>query len=178
MEKKGLNPNYVSLHQHSIGSLRDGIMKVTDHVNFALQKNKKYVAITDHGSISEWIELYNQAKSNDLTPIFGIEGYVHIDRDKYLEDHEGRPNHVVLLALNEEGYKNIIKIHNDAWRHFYKKPIMSYDYIEENNEGVVLTTACLGGTLSRYLEEKDFANADKFIKRMKKSFSGRFFIEL
>lgn len=153
-------------------------MKVSDHVNFAIENDKKYVAITDHGSISEWIDLYNQAKQNGITPIFGIEGYVHVDREKYLEEHEGRPNHIVLLALSEKGYKNIIKIHNDAWRNFYKKPIMSYEYIEENSEDIVVTSACLGGTLSRYLEDKDFANADKFVQRMKSSFPDRFFIEL
>jgi DNA polymerase III subunit alpha len=178
MENKGLNPNYVSLHQHSIGSLRDGIMKVEDHVNFALNKGKKYVAITDHGSVAEWIELYNQCAKKDLTPIFGVEGYIKEDRKAFLKNKEGKINHIVLLALNEVGFKNIIKIHNEAWNNFYKKPIMSYDYIEENNEGVVLTTACLSGTLAKYLEEKDFANADKFVERMKDSFGDRFFIEL
>lgn len=178
MEKKGLNPGYVSLHQHSIGSLRDGIMKVADHAKFALDNNKKYVSITDHGSISEWIELYTQCSKTGLTPIFGVEGYVHIDRDKFLEEKEGKTNHIVLLAQNETGFKNIVKIHNDAWQHFYRKPIMSYDFIEEHSKGVIMSTACLGGTLARYLEHKDIASADSYIKRMKKSFPDRFFIEL
>lgn len=178
MANKGLNPGYVSLHQHSIGSLRDGIMKVSDHVKFALDNNKKFVAITDHGSISEWIELYTQCAKVGLTPIFGIEGYVHIDRDWYLENKKGKTNHIVLLAQNEAGFRNIVKIHNDAWDHFYRKPIMSYKFIEEHNEGVILTTACLAGTLARYLEQKDIASADAFIERMKASFPDRFFIEL
>lgn len=179
MEKKGLNPGYVSLHQHSIGSLRDGIMKVSDHINFALDNNKKYVAITDHGSISEWIELYNQCAKNGLIPIYGIEGYVHVDREAYLNKTDTtKTNHIVLLAQNEAGFKNIVKIHNDAWKHFYRKPIMSYDYIIEHSEGVILSTACLGGTLPRYIEQGDFAAADAFIEKMKAAFKDRFFVEL
>lgn len=178
MANKGLNPGYVSLHQHSIGSLRDGIMKVSDHVKFALDNNKKFIAITDHGSISEWIDLYTQCSKVGIKPIYGIEGYIHIDRDSYLENKEGKTNHIVLLALNETGFLNIVKIHNDAWKHFYRKPIMSYDFIEEHSEGVVVGTACLGGTLPRLLEQKDIGAADEFIKRMKAIFDDRFFIEL
>ncbi len=178
MANKGLNPGYVSLHQHSIGSLRDGIMKISDHVKFALDNEKKFVAITDHGSVSEWIELYTQCSKTGIKPIYGIEGYVHIDRDRYLENKEGKTNHVVLLALNETGFKNIIKIHNDAWKHFYRKPIMSYDFIEQHSEGVVVSSACLGGTLPRLIENKEIAKADEFIERMKASFPERFFIEL
>jgi DNA polymerase-3 subunit alpha len=173
-----LNPNYISLHNHSIGSLRDGIMKVSDHIKFALDNNKTHVCITDHGSISEWIELYTQCNKSDVTPIYGVEGYVHLDRGNYLENKKGKPDHIVLLAQNEIGFKNIIKIHNDAWEHHYKKPIMSYDYIKENNEGVIVTTACLAGTLSRLLENEEIDKADIFIKDMKKYFPDRFFIEL
>jgi DNA polymerase-3 subunit alpha len=153
-------------------------MKVGDHVKFALDNDKKYVCITDHGSISEWIEMYNQCSENGLIPIYGVEGYVHEDREKYLEEKEGKPDHVVLLAQNRTGFQNIIKIHNDAWNHFYKKPIMSYDTIARHSEGVIMSTACLGGTLSRYLENKDFSGADNFINRMTSIFGDRFFIEL
>lgn len=172
------NPDFVSLHTHSIGSLRDGIMKVRDHVQFALNNNKKFVSITDHGSVSEWIELYTQCQKEDVTPIYGIEGYIHLDRGKYLEEKEGKPNHIVLMAQNEIGFKNIIKIHNDAWRHFYKKPIMSYDTLFENSEGIIVSTACMSGSLPKYLQANDYAAADAFIQTMKEHFPGKFFVEL
>jgi DNA polymerase-3 subunit alpha len=166
------------MHTHSIGSLRDGIMKVSDHVKFAKDHNKKYVPITDHGSISEWIELHNQAKKEKLTPIYGIEGYISPDRKEYLETKVGKPHHIVLLALNEIGFKNIVKIHNDAWQHFYKRPVMSYETLYDHNEGVIVSSACMNGTLPRFLAEKDFANADKYIEKMLAVFGDRFFIEL
>jgi len=176
---KILNSNYIQIHTHSIGSLRDGIMKVRDHVQFAVKNEKKFVSITDHGSVSEWIELYSQCAKEEITPIYGIEGYIHLDRDSYLEEKDGgKPNHILLLAQNEIGFNNIIKIHNDAWQHFYKKPIMSYDYLFEHSEGIIVGTACMGGTLPRYIQSKDFAEADKFIKKMKKHFPDRFYIEL
>jgi len=173
-----LNPNYTSLHLHSIGSLRDGIMRISDLVTFAKTFNKKYVAVTDHGSISEWIELYNQCRKEGLTPIYGIEGYISRDREKYLESKKGKPEHIVLLALNEEGFQNIIKIHNDSWQHFYKKPIMSYEYLFQHKTGVVVTSACMGGTLPRFLLKKDVVGADEYIELMKSEFGDRFFIEI
>lgn len=175
---KQLNPDFVSLHTHSIGSLRDGIMKVRDHVQFAVKNNKKYVSITDHGSVSEWIDLYTQCAKEDLIPIYGIEGYIHLDRDKYLDDKEGKTNHIILLAQNEIGFNNIIKIHNDAWQHFYRKPIMSYKTLFEHNEGVIVGSACMGGSIPRLLAAKDFAAADKFAEEMKEYFPDRFYIEL
>lgn len=174
-----LNPNYIQGHTHSVFSLRDGIMSVKDHVDFALKNEKKFVAITDHGSIGGWIDQYTQCKKVGITPIFGIEGYIHLDRDVYLEEKDkSKINHIILLAQNEIGFKNIIKIHNDAWQHFYKKPIMSYDYLFEHSEGVIVSTACMSGTLPRLLEQNDFGAADSFVKNMKSHFSSRFFIEL
>lgn len=175
---KLLNSEYVDLHLHSIGSLRDGIMRVNDHVNFAIQNHKKFVAITDHGGISEWIELHNQCKANHLKPIYGVEGYILFNREEYLDKKEGKPEHIVLLALNEFGFKNIIKVHNDAWKHFYKKPIMSYEFLFQHSEGVVASTACMSGTLSRRLLAKDIPGADSFIETMKTNFPERFFVEL
>lgn len=173
-----LNPDYLNLHQHSIGSLRDGIIKPVDIVKWSLANNKKYACITDHGSISEWVSLYTECKNNHITPIFGIEGYILFKRDEYLEKKEGKPEHIVLLALNEIGFYNIVKVHNDAWKHFYKKPIMDYAFLFQHSEGVVATTACASGTLNRRLIAKDFATADEFVETMKKNFPDRFFIEL
>jgi len=175
---KKLNPDFVQLHTHSIGSLRDGIMKVRDHVQFAVKNKKKFVSISDHGSVSEWIELYTQCSREELTPIYGIEGYIHLDRDSYLKEKSGKPNHILLLAQNEIGYKNIIKIHNDAWQHFYKKPIMSYDYLFDHSEGIIVGSSCMSGSLPKFIQAKDFAAADKFIEIMKEHFPDRFYVEL
>jgi len=173
-----INSNYINLHVHSIDSLRDGIMKTSDLVKHALDNNKKYVPITDHGSIGGWIELYNQCRKNKLIPIFGIEGYIRLDRENFLVEKDGKPDHIVLIAQNEIGYRNIIKIHNDSWKHFYRKPIMDYEYLFEHSEGVIAATACMRGTLSQFLVTKNIAEADNFIKLMKKHFPNRFFIEL
>ncbi len=173
-----LNPNYIQIHAHSVGSLRDGILKVRDHVQFAVKNKKKYVAITDHGSVSEWIDLYTQCAKEDIVPIYGIEGYIHLDRDTYLEEKTGKPNHIILLAQNEIGFNNIIKIHNDSWQHFYKKPIMSYKTLFEHNEGVIVSSACMSGSLPKLLTSKNYAEADQFADDMKKHFPDRFYVEL
>ena len=176
---------YINLHVHSIGSLRDGILKIEDLVEFALKHDKKYVAATDHGSISEWIQLYNQCKSNKLTPIFGIELYIHHEREKLLAEREDDPSHLILLALNEIGFYNIIKIHNDAWQHLYRKkksriarPIASYDCLFEHHEGIVVTTACIAGRLPKLLLEGNEKEAALYIERMKEVFQDRLFMEL
>lgn len=173
-----LNENYIALHVHSVNSLRDGIMKIKDLNDYAIKQKKRYVCVTDHGGIGGWIELYEQCNKNRLIPIFGIEGYIHLERNKYLEEKEGKPDHIILLAQNEIGFKNIIKIHNDAWKHFYKKPIMSYEFLFNNSEGIIVATACVSGTLPKFLKEKNIIKADEYIETMKKNFPGRFFIEL
>jgi len=181
---ENINSNYICTHIHTIDSLRDGIIKISDLVKFTKDHNKKFIAITDHGTIGGWIELYTQCKKERLTPIYGIEGYIHPEREKYLEIKKsdggqfGKPHHIVLLALNEIGFKNIIKIHNDSWQNFYKRPIMSYEYLLQHKESIVVSTACMGGTLPRLLSAKDLAGADKFIKLMKSEFEDKFFIEL
>ena len=173
-----LNPDYVGLHIHSVNSLRDGIIKESELVQWAVKNNKKFVAITDHGGIGGYIALYTECKLNHVTPIFGIEGYILFNRTEFLEKKEGKPEHIVLLALNEAGFNNIVKVHNDAWKHFYKKPIMDYDFLFQHSEGVVATTACASGTLNRRLLAKDYAAADQFVETMKTNFPNRFFIEL
>lgn len=172
---KTLNKDYISLHQHSIGSLRDCIITISDHVKYSLEHNKKYIAITDHGSISEWIELYNQTQKNNLIPIYGIEGYISFNRDKI---KDGKPDHLILLATNKTGFKNIIKIHNDSWRNFYKKPIMSYDFLFNNNDGIIVTSGCYNGTLPKLIVNNENKQVDDYINKMKEVFKNRFYVEL
>ena len=143
-----------------------------------MKHDKKYVPITDHGSVSEWILLYEECNKNGLIPIYGIETYIVPDREEFLEKKEGKPHHLVLLALNETGYYNIIKFHNDAHQHFYRKPIGSYDFLFDHSEGIAVTTACANGTLARFIRDKDIAGADEYIEKMKEVFGDRFFIEL
>lgn len=178
MATKTLNKNYINLHVHSIGSLRDGIMKVQDHVAHALKHEKGFVPITDHGSISEWILLYEECRKASLKPIYGMEAYIVLKREKFLEEKKGKPSHVTLLALNEVGYYNIIKFHNDAYQHFYRRQIGSYDFLWEHNEGIVVLSGCANGMLGRYVRDKDIAGADEYIQKMKDVFGDRFFIEL
>jgi DNA polymerase-3 subunit alpha len=172
------NESYINFHVHSIGSLRDGIITVSQHAKFAVANGKKFVPVTDHGSVSEWIELYNECKKHEVTPIYGIELYVVENRKKFMEDKNGKPNHLCLFALNEDGFYNIIKIHNDAWQNHYKKPIADYQFLFENSNGIVASTACMAGSLARHLMEKDIASADEFALKMKEVFGDRFFIEL
>jgi DNA polymerase-3 subunit alpha len=177
--KEYINQDYINFHVHAIGSLRDGIIKISGHVNFALKNKKKFVPVADHGSISEWIELYTQCNKNKLIPIYGVELYIVDNREKFLIDKTDKPDHLCLFALNETGYYNIIKIVNDAWKHFYKKPIASYDVLFEKNEGVVATSACMSGAVAKALLNNDLAGADAFIEKMQNVFGdNRFFIEI
>lgn len=107
-----------------------------------------------------------------------MEAYIVSDREKFLEEKKGKPNHLILLAINETGFYNIIKIHNDAYQHFYRKPIASYNFLFEHSEGVIALSACAAGTLGKCISNKDLAGADEYIEKMKEVFGDRFFIEL
>lgn len=166
----------INLHVHSSrGSLLDSILTVPQIVNFAKIHNQRAVALTDHGSMSNFVELVKECNKHGIKPIIGNEIY-EVDNMNEKNDNKDyiQPRyHMVLLAKTQRGFHNLLKITSVSRTDgFYKKPRIDLNYIENNNlgEGIICLTACQAGRLSKYLVENKDNEALQFIQRLQKNF--------
>ena len=170
---------FVPLHIHSEYSLLDGMIKIEDLVNYAAESGLPGIAVTDHGVMYSAIEFYELAKKAGINPLIGCEFYVH-NGDIKVHDSANNPlYHLILIAKNDKGYKNLIKLVSTAWcEGFYYKPRINFELLEKYHEGLICTSACLGGEVL-----KDFLRGDKdaayeTAKRYKDLFGDDYYIEL
>lgn len=142
---------YYDLHRHSGYSLLDGMNKIS-----AMVENTEYAgAISDHGVMYGVLEYYKQMNEAGKLPVLGFEAYTEtIDGNK-------TRNHLLLLAKNEKGFKNLVKLTSLGYTNFYKKPQLNYDMLREYSEGVIVSTACMGGEVPRLLKEGKKDDAKK-----------------
>lgn len=169
---------YVPLHLHTEYSLLDGATRIKDLLRYAKENNMPAAAITDHGVMYGAVEFYRTAKEEGVKPIIGCEVYV-IDGD--LADRQSKlPNfHLVLLAKNKQGYKNLVKLVSIAHLEgFYYKPRINKKLLEEHKEGLIASSACLSGEIAKKLLQKDPNGARAAAKYYKDLFGEDFYIEL
>lgn len=142
--------SFVHLHNHTCYSLLDGASKIKDLVTRAKETGMEALAITDHGVMYGVIEFYKEAKKVGLHPVIGCEVYVaprsRFDRVAGLDD---TPYHLVLLAENQEGYANLLKLVSASWQEgFYYKPRVDLDLLQKHSKGLIALSACLAGEVS------------------------------
>ena len=154
------NKEFVHLHVHTQYSLLDGSAKIKDLIQRTKELNMDSIAITDHGSMFGIIDFYKEAKKNDIKPILGSE--VYIARDKYTdkETKDKKRYHLVLLAENNLGYSNLMKIVSEGYINgFYYKPRVDHDILKEYSQGIIALSACLGGEVQQYILEDNYEKA-------------------
>lgn len=173
--------SFVHLHLHTEYSLLDGAIKIEEVVKKAKEYGMPAVAITDHGNMFGVIEMYKECKKNGIKPIIGCEFYV-APRNRW--DKEGRidtePNHLILLAMNNTGYKNLVKLCSIGYTEgFYYKPRIDMEVLEKYNEGLVCLSACLAGGLSRKIVNGDILGAKEMLEKYVSIFGkDRYFLEI
>ena len=171
---------FVNLHHHDEFSIRDGLGKVGDLVKLLKAQNGLFCAVTNHGGIGGWIKQYNACRKARIKPLFGIEAYVNDYRGEDPDERkQHRSNfHLVLLAKTEEGFYNIIRIHNDAQLNgFYYLPRANYATLKEFGSGIVALSACYSGEIATALANEDEEAALVAYERYKEAFD-EFYIEL
>ena len=169
--------DFVHLHLHTEYSLLDGAAKVDDLVDHLAKNNIDACAITDHGNMYACLYFAEECVKKGIKYIIGCELYA---TDDHLDHRPGtKTEHIVLLAKNKTGYKNIVKLDSLSYIDgFYGKPRISYDLIKKHHEGVICLSACLAGRIPRYLMQGDYDSAKQFAKEMKDVFGEDFYIEL
>ena len=170
---------YVPLHLHSEYSLLDGAIKVKPLLEFAKENNMPAVAITDHGVMYSAIEFYRTAKEMGMKAIIGCEFYMH-DGDIHEKNASHNPlYHLVLLAKDKTGYMNLVKLVSIAHcEGMYYKPRINMELLEKYSEGLICSSACLGGEVLQYLLKKDYDGAKAAALRFQKIFGEDYYIEL
>lgn len=169
---------FVPLHTHTHYSLLDAATRVSDLVKIAQENNMPAVAITDHGVMYGAVELYNTAKETDVKPIIGADLYV-IDGD--ITDRSTRqPMHqLVLLAKNEIGYKNLVKMVSlSQLEGFYYKPRVNWDIIKQHKEGLIALTGDLTGPVARPVLRGNMQEARERAQFLKDLFGEDLYLEI
>jgi len=172
---------FVHLHNHTHYSLLDGLIKIPDLVKKAKEYNMPALAITDHGNMYGAVEFYQECQKQDIKPIIGVEVYVaarsRFDKEPRIDS---RRYHLTLLAKNETGYRNLIKLVTKAnLEGFYYKPRVDWELLQDHAKGVICLSGCMGGQLSRLLLNKDHAGAEKLARDYAEAFGpDNYYIEI
>lgn len=182
---------YTNLHTHTIYSLLDGHGKIDAYMQRAVMLGMTHLAITDHGNISGWLDFYESALANGITPILGSEMY-QARKSRFDRDDEERaggandeiaqagPYHLTVLARNNTGYNNLIKLSSQAYLEgFYVKPRMDYELLEEYSDGLIVLSGCLNGAVAQSLLLDDYESARSHATHMQDILGkDHFFLEI
>ena len=174
--------NFTHLHVHTEYSLLDGSNKINEYVARVKELGMNSAAITDHGVMFGCIDFYRAAKAAGIKPILGCEVYVAPGSrfDREIGQAEDRYYHLVLLAENNHGYENLMKIVSRAFVDgFYYKPRVDMDLLQEYHEGIIALSACLAGEVAKNITRGMYEEAKSAALRYEKIFGkGNFFLEL
>ena len=170
--------DFVHLHVHTEFSLLDGIARINKLVDITKERGYRAVAITDHGNMYGALQFYEECIKAGIKPILGCEFYICND----LHKKQGKDDigHIILLAKNNAGYHNLMKLNEIAFcEGFYYKPRIDYDTLAQHAEGVICLSACLAGHIPSLIIQRRFDEADKLALRLKNMFAeGDFYLEV
>src|ERR1700723_1927449 len=171
---------FTHLHLHSEYSLLDGACDVTKLVDRVATLGQKSVAMTDHGNIYGAVHFFDAAKAGGAKPILGCELYISKKEDHRAPGEGDENNHLLVLAQNEEGYRNLIGLTSEASLHgFYRKPRVSKRYLAEHAEGLIGFSGCLSGELCEELVAGRYEKAKSVSQQYEDIFGkGNFYLEI
>src|SRR3989338_277712 len=174
-------PRFTHLHTHSHYSLLDGLGKIDNIIKHTKDLGMSAIALTDHGALYGAIEFYKKAKKAGIKPIIGVEAYI-APKDHKIKNANGEEKyyHLILLAKNKTGWKNLIKLvtisHLEG---YYYKPRMDKELLRQYHDGLMALSACIGGELGKNLLNNNFAGAEKAAREYEEIFGkGNFYLEI
>lgn len=172
--------DYVHLHNHTQYSLLDGLTKIPQLIDFVKEDGMQAVAMTDHGTLSGAIDFYKTAKNAGVKPLIGIETYVaarkHTDKDPQKDKAR---HHLIIIAMNNAGYQNLLRLSTIAnLDGYYYYPRIDHELLEKYNEGLIVTSACMGGEVGQALKNGQTKQAEKIAAWYKSVFGDRYYLEI
>src|SRR5436190_1372877 len=158
---------FVHLHVHSEYSILDGACRIPDLVRRATELEMPAVSLTDHGSMAGAVQLWQKTRDTGVKPVIGCEVYVANDR----KAHEKGNAHLTLLAADNTGYANLIKLSSLGYLEgYYNKPRIDWELLEQHNQGLIALSGCLSGRVCKALEENRPTDAESELDRLAQTF--------
>ncbi len=178
-----MSADFVHLHNHSEFSLLDGACKVTDLVQRTVELGMPAIALTDHGALHGAVDFYSICKSNGVQPIIGCEVYICKDRHEKTGGQKSRggeyANHLLLLAKDEVGYKNLVKLSSIGYTEgFYYRPRIDSGLLAQHREGLIATSGCMSSEIPTLYLAGDDAGAWEKAMWYRDLFGDDFYIEV
>lgn len=168
---------FIHLHVHTEYSLLDGAARIKKLIDTVKSYDMPAVAITDHGNMYGVIAFYKECKAKGIKPIIGCE--VYIADDLKVKAGKSKQSHLLLIAKNETGYKNLAKLNSIAYIDgFYYKPRIDYKVLEQYSEGIIALSGCLGADIPQAIMARQFDEAENLVLWFKRVFKDDFYIEL
>jgi len=172
------NEQFTHLHNHSYFSLLDGLSSIKGMVSCAANMGYKSLALTDHGSCAGLYQFQKQCKEKGIKPILGMEGYICNDHTNKSKENNSS-YHIILLAKNSEGYKNLIRLSSLSNIYgFYYRPRMDFSMLEKHKEGLIVSTACASGEIPSLILSGNEKHAEQIIGKYKDVFGSDFYLEI
>ena len=171
---------FTHLHLHTDYSLLDGACDVDKLLKHVEGMGQKAVAMTDHGNIYGAIQFFDAAKKYNINPILGCELYICQKEDHRADPQGDQYHHLLVIAENDEGYRNLVRITSEASLHgFYRKPRISKKFLAEHSKGLIGFSGCLAGELCEHLTNDNYDAARSTAKQYEDIFGrGNFFLEI
>ncbi|MHA4169942.1 DNA polymerase III subunit alpha [Bacillus cereus] len=167
--------DFNQIHTHSCASKRDALSKVSDLVAEAKRLGQRAIAISDHGVLHAIPELYRECRKQGVKPIAAMEGYLTED----VNDPDCKTNyHQLLIAINETGWKNLMRLSSEAYTHFHNRPRFDWAMMEKYSEGIIATSSCLSGVIPKAIIEGNTQLAHELLVRYISIFGDRFYLEI
>lgn len=172
--------DFVHLHVHTEYSLLDGAARIDKLIDRAAELGQSAVAITDHGVMYGAVEFYKKSIAKGIKPIIGCEVYVApSDRKSKTKVADFNYSHLILLAKNNVGYKNLIKIVSDSFINgFYYKPRTDMGMLSQYSDGIIALSGCIAGDVQRFILNGDYVSAKKKANEYKAIFGSDFYLEI
>lgn len=157
-----MSKHFTHLHLHTEYSLLDGAIGLDTLIKYGKKFDFKALAITDHGNVFGGVKFFQKCKKAGIKPILGMEAY--FTEDAKVKNAENKYYHLILLVENQQGYKNLCALNAYAYQEgFYFKPRIDYDILKKHSEGLIVTSACLGGHIPKLLQQNNMEEVDKRI---------------
>lgn len=170
---------FVNLHLHTEYSLLDGLSKIKKLVNLIKEQGGNACAITDHGNMYGAIEFYKACLKAEIKPIIGCEMYTCQENRSEKSSQNRKNNHLILLAKNDLGYKNLMKMvsigHQEG---FYYKPRIDWETLEKYHEGLICLSACIQGIVPQFILGDDYEKAKTTAKKYQNLFGDDYYLEI